>query len=143
MKHYDIIFFDVDDTLFDFTRSQQVAFKKVFAKYKLLNSLNLYEKSYQKISKVLWRDLEDGKINLVELSSERFRRLFLEHDIEMDAIVFNQDYLGFLAEQTHLIKKDRKSTRLNSSHVAISYAVFCLKKTKIQSRQQEVYRLLL
>src|SRR5437870_10998744 len=26
--------------------------------------------------------------------------------------------------------KDRKSTRLNSSHVAISYAVFCLKKNK-------------
>src|SRR5690625_5317726 len=27
-------------------------------------------------------------------------------------------------------KADRKSTRLNSSHVAISYAVFCLKKKK-------------
>src|SRR5690625_6496961 len=27
-------------------------------------------------------------------------------------------------------KQDRKSTRLNSSHVAISYAVFCLKKKK-------------
>src|SRR5437870_11249562 len=27
---------------------------------------------------------------------------------------------------------DRKSTRLNSSHVAISYAVFCLKKKKNQ-----------
>src|SRR5690625_6018038 len=27
-------------------------------------------------------------------------------------------------------KKDRKSTRLNSSHVAISYAVFCLKKKR-------------
>src|SRR5207253_3889017 len=27
---------------------------------------------------------------------------------------------------------DRKSTRLNSSHVAISYAVFCLKKKKQQ-----------
>src|SRR5207253_10337602 len=27
-------------------------------------------------------------------------------------------------------KRDRKSTRLNSSHVAISYAVFCLKKKK-------------
>src|SRR5690625_6429861 len=27
-----------------------------------------------------------------------------------------------------LAKKDRKSTRLNSSHVAISYAVFCLKQ---------------
>src|SRR5436305_13447427 len=29
-------------------------------------------------------------------------------------------------------KKDRKSTRLNSSHVRISYAVFCLKKKKKQ-----------
>src|SRR5699024_11665781 len=28
---------------------------------------------------------------------------------------------------------DRKSTRLNSSHVSISYAVFCLKKKKIRS----------
>src|SRR5439155_25619040 len=27
-----------------------------------------------------------------------------------------------------IISQDRKSTRLNSSHVAISYAVFCLKK---------------
>src|SRR5690625_6073998 len=29
---------------------------------------------------------------------------------------------------------DRKSTRLNSSHVAISYAVFCLKKKNILTR---------
>src|SRR5690625_5559162 len=31
----------------------------------------------------------------------------------------------------HLPRRDRKSTRLNSSHVAISYAVFCLKKKKV------------
>src|SRR5690625_5756894 len=31
----------------------------------------------------------------------------------------------------YLLQKDRKSTRLNSSHVAISYAVFCLKKKMI------------
>src|SRR5204862_4085084 len=30
-----------------------------------------------------------------------------------------------------LYQRDRKSTRLNSSHVEISYAVFCLKKKKI------------
>src|SRR5439155_7873664 len=30
--------------------------------------------------------------------------------------------------------QDRKSTRLNSSHVAISYAVFCLKKKRQQNR---------
>src|SRR5690625_6977477 len=40
------------------------------------------------------------------------------------------DYLlGFTDNPTPLNdKEDRKSTRLNSSHVAISYAVFCLKK---------------
>src|SRR5690625_5922983 len=36
------------------------------------------------------------------------------------------------AKQQVSVLKDRKSTRLNSSHVAISYAVFCLKKNKVQ-----------
>src|SRR5688500_19960405 len=31
-----------------------------------------------------------------------------------------------------VIARDRKSTRLNSSHLVISYAVFCLKKTTYQ-----------
>src|SRR5262245_62335855 len=30
----------------------------------------------------------------------------------------------------YLVEQDRKSTRLNSSHLGISYAVFCLKKKK-------------
>src|SRR2546427_2319361 len=34
-----------------------------------------------------------------------------------------------------LVKGDRKSTRLNSSHSQISYAVFCLKKKKKQKKQ--------
>src|SRR5699024_11865058 len=39
-----------------------------------------------------------------------------------------------------LLKKDRKSTRLNSSHVSISYAVFCLKKKKYEN-QQDNYKI--
>src|SRR5699024_11307328 len=34
-----------------------------------------------------------------------------------------------------IIKVDRKSTRLNSSHVSISYAVFCLKKKKYKTKR--------
>src|ERR1039457_1190367 len=30
----------------------------------------------------------------------------------------------------HVVRRDRKSTRLNSSHLGISYAVFCLKKRR-------------
>src|SRR5690606_39496234 len=33
-----------------------------------------------------------------------------------------------------VVRQDRKSTRLNSSHVKISYAVFCLKKKKPKKR---------
>src|SRR5437870_6697590 len=46
------------------------------------------------------------------------------------------DFAGILREisrnllTNEKISLDRKSTRLNSSHVAISYAVFCLKKKK-------------
>ena len=41
------------------------------------------------------------------------------------------------------VQKDRKSTRLNSSHITISYAVFCLKKkkknTKKKNKQMKLY----
>src|SRR2546426_3738506 len=39
--------------------------------------------------------------------------------------------IGPCSDLTHLqLQPDRKSTRLNSSHLVISYAVFCLKKKK-------------
>src|SRR2546426_8667306 len=38
-----------------------------------------------------------------------------------------------------LITVDRKSTRLNSSHLVISYAVFCLKKKKIYYKTNDIY----
>src|SRR3989442_4666047 len=50
---------------------------------------------------------------------EELERFFLAHLLAGD-----RDRI--LASQA----KDRKSTRLNSSHVRISYAVFCLKKKK-------------
>src|SRR5699024_11824478 len=71
-------------------------------------------------------------------------RPFLDND-EIKALHFPVSYWNNIHPlQTHLHKqtnihphlqveqsrKDRKSTRLNSSHVSISYAVFCLKKKK-------------
>src|SRR5699024_12877582 len=38
---------------------------------------------------------------------------------------------------TRAVSQDRKSTRLNSSHVSISYAVFCLKKKKKKEREDK------
>src|SRR5437667_6784973 len=44
--------------------------------------------------------------------------------------VIERDYKVEGALRTEVAMKDRKSTRLNSSHITISYAVFCLKKKK-------------
>src|SRR5690625_5875673 len=53
---------------------------------------------------------------------------------ERGAADAERDIRGFAVrmytEEGNLDIVDRKSTRLNSSHVAISYAVFCLKKKK-------------
>src|SRR3989442_11162151 len=72
------------------------------------------------------------------------RHLGLEELVEVLA-----DTLGEVRRQRHLriddqldvvarrLVEDRKSTRLNSSHVRISYAVFCLKKKKIHRRPRD------
>src|SRR5690606_41891273 len=67
-------------------------------------------------------DLTDGSIEtLVDLNPE-FRRLRLG-EVELFEWTNAKDYGTF----GYLVTPDRKSTRLNSSHVKISYAVFCLK----------------
>src|SRR2546421_9521616 len=43
-----------------------------------------------------------------------------------------------LNEASVLLRRDRKSTRLNSSHDQISYAVFCLKKKKNSDRHSQL-----
>src|SRR5690625_6119260 len=50
-------------------------------------------------------------------------RLFSHSPVGADHRLLQRNLAGRALE-------DRKSTRLNSSHVAISYAVFCLKKKK-------------
>src|SRR5690349_22000117 len=46
---------------------------------------------------------------------------------------------AFVEEQVQVAEQDRKSTRLNSSHVEISYAVFCLKK-KSKDQHRHLHR---
>src|SRR5207253_7002814 len=50
-------------------------------------------------------------------------------------VAVKQKVLRVLESAARGINRDRKSTRLNSSHVAISYAVFCLKKKKKKKKK--------
>src|SRR5438876_5602700 len=59
-----------------------------------------------------------------------------------EVIAFFADGAPFEKRDNLLRIADRKSTRLNSSHPSISYAVFCLKKKK-NNKQIEKYRKLI
>src|SRR5688572_31361508 len=58
-------------------------------------------------------------------------------DQEFDAAVAGSPFVGrIVGNGPGRTVADRKSTRLNSSHSQISYAVFCLKKKKKKKKKQ-------
>src|SRR5688572_31707720 len=78
----------------------------------------------------LFRSLLLGFDQNFRLSTKFGRRRYANVQLSI-----NSDYHIFSAEMdvtyiftTEVLETDRKSTRLNSSHSQISYAVFCLKK---------------
>src|SRR2546430_8107793 len=60
-------------------------------------------------------------------------------DIVKNEAAFRPVTCPFSAEQLTAVKADRKSTRLNSSHSQISYAVFCLKKKKLKTTNYNLH----
>src|SRR6185312_13189166 len=58
-----------------------------------------------------------------------YTTLFRSHDRNRHCHARDRSRVAFVGRTG----KDRKSTRLNSSHDQISYAVFCLKKKKLES----------
>src|SRR5688572_31315496 len=51
-----------------------------------------------------------------------------QRSLPLSSRVTNSSWIGSSAPPKRFEERDRKSTRLNSSHSQISYAVFCLKK---------------
>src|SRR5438034_5554317 len=66
----------------------------------------------------------------------RSRETVMEQKLDKQRIQeFARKLFGFY---TSGVLTDRKSTRLNSSHTVISYAVFCLKKKKKKKRNMKI-----
>src|SRR2546422_1883023 len=69
-----------------------------------------------------------------------YTTLFRSLQIGSDSIVIKQRIV-YIEEKDDVLQEldqDRKSTRLNSSHGYISYAVFCLKKKKKKNTQKSL-----
>src|SRR5690625_6389806 len=77
---------------------------------------------YTTLFRSLWDAIDQHRLT-------PFEYFGIADDLDLREIPFTRGRGYDVDAITNLIT-DRKSTRLNSSHVAISYAVFCLKKKK-------------
>src|SRR5256885_5696930 len=72
---------------------------------------------------------EDTAQDIADKAASSYNKEFLFHQSNAD----RQLLMMVEGALSRIREGDRKSTRLNSSHLVISYAVFCLKKKKIPS----------
>src|SRR2546430_10906574 len=78
----------------------------------------------------LFRSYRDPPPFRTALRREESRRGTQECVRHVSQALYSSLTSSLKGEQDEVAKQDRKSTRLNSSHSQISYAVFCLKKKK-------------
>src|SRR5690606_41643103 len=117
---------------------------------------NLIEKALSELSEEVkdrryWLWVLEGEVNRYRCAYARARDCYLRGEgiarergdfrgvsmaLEGQARIFLDTIQPREAER--LVNRDRKSTRLNSSHVKISYAVFCLKKKK--KKENNIYQ---
>src|SRR5690625_3458451 len=71
---------------------------------------------------------QQGVVTVIALVDPDTGKLTEEPDFITRGFMEHFDFDGAISAVQKSLAEDRKSTRLNSSHVAISYAVFCLKK---------------
>src|SRR3712207_7888507 len=69
--------------------------------------------------------------------ADKLKLAIVDIEAEMEERVGEMEAEGRALEAARL-RQDRKSTRLNSSHANISYAVFCLKKKKTIERRHHL-----
>src|SRR5690606_40409244 len=78
--------------------------------------------------------------DFIQNSSKRHENAYAVYQ-KKDSVLYitfkNQTALTYDAAEEIVQDRDRKSTRLNSSHVKISYAVFCLKKKKKKNKKKK------
>lgn len=110
---YKIILLDIDDTLFDYSKTASYAIKKVFEDFGYFNKNNISEfeeikKEYNTINYLLWRKLEIGEIDMDTLKIERFKMLFEKMKIDYNIKDFSRQYLKRMGEGAFLFEGAKK-----------------------------------
>ncbi len=102
MNQYKYLLFDADNTILDFTSSEEQALRELFSKFGIKN-FELGRHHFHEVSKRIWEDLEGGRISMDYLKVQRFRMLLdvLKHDSNPEHMA--NFFLEQLSRQEHMI----------------------------------------
>lgn len=102
LKKYKFLLFDVDDTLLDFQKAEEMAFKKLLSRYDIEFKKEYYD-IYQSENKRLWLEFELEHISKKEIFDNRMIPLFNELNIDDNPVKASYDFLDYLSEGAYLI----------------------------------------
>jgi YjjG family noncanonical pyrimidine nucleotidase len=103
-KKYKSIFFDADDTLFDYPAAERAALLTCHHKFHIPLEPKIFIDAYRRHNHDVWREFERGETDQATLRVERFRRLSAELNLaEMPLDKISSFYLETLAHQSQLL----------------------------------------
>jgi 2-haloacid dehalogenase len=103
-KEYQGIFFDADDTLYDYPSAEGAALEACLAKFRVAAEPHVFGAAYRRHNLDVWREFERGAIDQATLRVERFRRLFAELGMPGQPLEkISAFYLDALAGQSQLL----------------------------------------
>lgn len=100
--NYDQLWFDLDNTIFDFKSSSKTAFYNLMSSLGTTPTAKMYD-DYNIINKKVWAELELGIIEQYTVRSKRWELFFKSIDIEFPPLQANEIYLNNLADNALLI----------------------------------------
>lgn len=97
MKKFKTLLLDVDGTLLDFNKSQEMALQKAFANHQIPLTAAVRAR-YNTINHGLWKQYELGEIDRDTVIYTRFGKLFSELSVDCDGVAFEDEYQRLLGE---------------------------------------------
>lgn len=101
---YDLLFFDADDTLLDFKRSEDISFQIILKKHGILDTDKSLHQSYKIINHRLWTEHAEGKVSKDFLKVERFKKFLETNNLNADPHKLSDDYSQTLPDNVFLIE---------------------------------------
>jgi putative hydrolase of the HAD superfamily len=103
INKYKYLLFDLDNTLFDFEKAEEVSLRRTFEKFGIPHTRENIQ-AYFEVNRGIWQEFEEGKISQDRLRWERFRRFSLKTGVSFDPVEAGDFYLEDLSHCAELIE---------------------------------------